>query len=264
MRTSPPSPTEVAVYSKFAHDFDIIEAGEVGVKNADLICGPIINSESNSNITAQTLAASLLNVKNQIQFKSATYKKADELARKLTVEEQEVYRAWAARQKLLIGLDGSPEGYQNVATLLGWFRGNPVTSHNLDLALGNVVNNAKFGRIHFHPQPKQSREYGPGGLLNHAVVNKSEEGFMPRSQTNRTLRQVMEDNRPTVETVPKPVSINVEYQAKAEALQGRSHGQTEQARKFFVMVPGTSTIDWAQTHAARLRFLTAQAPLIRR
>jgi hypothetical protein len=86
MRTSPPSPTEVAVYSKFAHDFDIIEAGEVGVKNADLICGPIINSESNSNITAQTLAASLLNVKNQIQFKSATYKKADELARKLTVE----------------------------------------------------------------------------------------------------------------------------------------------------------------------------------
>jgi hypothetical protein len=96
------------------------------------------------------------------------------------------------------------------------------------------------------------------------LVNKSEEGFMPRSQTNRTLRQVMEDNKPKTETPSTPVSINVKYQAKAEALQGRSHGQTEQARKFFVMVPGTSTIDWAQTHAARLRFLTAQAPLIRR
>jgi hypothetical protein len=210
------------------------------------------------------LAASLLNVKSQIKFKSAAYKRGDELARQMTAEEQGIYRAWAKSQKLLIGLDGSEEGYQNVATLLGWFRGNAVTAHHLDLALGNVINNAQFGRIHFHPQPKQDRSIGPGGKINHALVNKSEEGFMPRSQTNRTLRQVMEDNRPKVETQPTPVSINVEYQAKAEALQGRSHGQTDQAKKMFVMVPGTSTIDWQQTHAARMRFLTAQAPLIRR
>ncbi len=242
MRTSPPTAVEIAAFAKFATENDIITDGDIGVKNGNTLCNPIINSESNSNITAQTLAASFANVKGQLQLKSATYKTADNLARQLTPEEQQIYRVWAKNQKLLIGLDGSPEGYENVATLLGWFRGNAVTAHHLDLALGNIVNNAKFGRIHFHPQPKADRSI-VGGLINHSIVNKSEEGFMPRNQTNRSARQIAEDNRPKVEVVPTPVSINVEYQAKAEALQGRSHGQTAQAMSMFVMVPNTSNID---------------------
>ena len=229
MRTSAPTTVEVAAFNKFAQDFDIIADGEVGVENANTLCNPIINNDSNPTITAQTLAASLLNVKNQIKFKSAAYKKGDELARQMTAEEQQIYRIWSKSQKFLVGIDGSEEGYQNVATLLGWFRGNAVTAHHLDLALGNVINNAQFGRIHFHPQPKADRSI-VGGRLNHSLVNKSEEGFMPRSQTNRSARQIAEDNRPKVETVPTPVSINDQYQAKAEALQGRSHGQTDQAR----------------------------------
>jgi hypothetical protein len=263
LRTSPPTAIEIQAFTKFASDYDIITDGDIGVRNADILCGPIINSESNSSITAQTLAASLLSVKSQIQFKSANYKRADALARALTPDEQATYRAWAARQKMLIGLDGSEEGIENCASLLGWFRGNPVTAHNLDLALGNIINNIQFGKIHFKPQPKADRSI-VGGRINHSLVNKSEEGFMPRNQTNRSARQIAEDNRPKVETVPTPVSINVEYKAKAEALQGRSHGQTEQARRFFVMVPGTSDIDWAATYRAREKFLTAQAPLIRR
>jgi hypothetical protein len=257
------SRNEIAAYQAFCRTNRVAIDGEAGEKNGALFAD-FIGVKMDADFTQETLETAFEQLKGQLKFVSETYKKADELARNLSPQEQEIYRVWAKNQKLLIGLDGSPEGYENVATLLGWFRGNAVTSHSLDLALGNVVNNAKFGRIHFHPQPKQSREYGPGGLLNHAVVNKSEEGFMPRSQTNRTLRQVMEDNRPKVETLPTPVSINVEYQAKAEALQGRSHGQTEQARKFFVMVPGTTTIDWAQTYRAREKFLTAQAPLVRR
>ena len=69
---------------------------------------------------------------------------------------------------MLIGIDGSNEGYQNVLSLLGWMRGNAVTAHSLDLALGNITNNIQFGRIHFKPQPRPDRAYGPGGKLNHA------------------------------------------------------------------------------------------------
>ena len=175
MRTSPPSPTEVAVYSKFARDFDIIEEGEVGVRNADLICGPIINSESNSNITAQTLAASLLNVKNQIQFKSATYKAADDLARQLSPDEQQIYRVWAKSQKFLVGIDGSPEGYMNVKSLLEWMRGSVVSSHSLDLALSNLINSPKPGqRIHFHARPEQQDRSVVQGKPNHAWGQKEE------------------------------------------------------------------------------------------
>jgi hypothetical protein len=140
--------------------------GDVGVKNADILCNPIINRDS--DITPAALSASFANVRSQLRMQSPTYQKADDLARKLSPAEIDAYKVWVKRQKLLIGLDGSEEGYTNVASLLGWMRGNPVTSHNLDLALGNIINNPQFGRIHFKPQPKQDRPYGPGGKLNHA------------------------------------------------------------------------------------------------
>lgn len=173
MRTSPViTKVEIAAFTQFAMDHDIIVDGEVGVQNANTLCNSII--ERDSDITAEALSASFQKVRNQLQIKSARYKKADKLARQLSPEEQATYKAWAGRQKMLIGLDGSEEGYQNVASLLGWMRGNSVTDHNLDLALSNITNNIQFGRIHFKPQPRADRAYGPGGKLNHAFGQKEE------------------------------------------------------------------------------------------
>jgi hypothetical protein len=258
-----PNENEIAAYRAFCVEHRIALDGEAGEKNGELF-GHSIGVKMNSDFTQETLQAAFTHLNSQLHFVSRMQTDADALARNLRPEEIDAYKVWVKGQKLLIGLDGSEEGYANVASLLGWMRGNPVTVHNLDLALGNVINNPQFGRIYFKPQPKQDRSIGPGGKINHALVNKSEEGFMPRSQTNRTARQVAEDNRPKVETQPTPVSINIEYKTKAEGLQGRTHGQTDQARKLFVMVPNTTTIDWQQTHAARERFLNTQVPLIRR
>jgi len=173
MRTSPSiTEVEIAVFTQFAVDHEIIIDGETGVKNANILCAPIIDLDS--DITPVALSDSFAKVSSQLRLKSATYKKADELASKLSPVEQATYNAWAARQKMLIGLDGSEEGYQNVKSLLGWMRGNPVTDHNLDLALSNITNNIQFGRIHFKPQPRADRAYGPGGKLNHAFGQKEE------------------------------------------------------------------------------------------
>ena len=168
MRTSPSiTQNEVNAYAQFALENKIITDGDVGVKNADILCNPIINRDS--DITPQALSASFAKVRSQLRMQSPTYKKADELARKLSPEEIDAYKVWAKGQRLLIGLDGSEEGYQNVYSLLSWMRGNSVTAHSLDLALGNIINNPQVGqRIHFKPQPKQGRPYGPGGKLNHA------------------------------------------------------------------------------------------------
>jgi hypothetical protein len=254
---------EIAAYQAFCVEHRIALDGEAGEKNGELF-GDFIGVKQDSDFTHETLQAAFTQLKGQLRFVSKIQTDANALARNLRPEEIDGYKVWVKRQKLLIGLDGSEEGYANVASLLGWMRGNPVTQHNLDLALGNIINNPQFGRIYFKPQPKQDRSIGPGGKINHALVNKSEEGFMPRSQTNRTPRQVALDNRLQAETPVASVSVNVQYQAKAESLQGRTHGQTDQARKFFVMVPGTSTIDWQQTYLAREKFLNTQAPLIRR
>src|ERR1700730_7235031 len=239
---------EIAAYRAFCVENRIALDGEAGEKNGELF-GDFIGVKMNSDFTQETLETASTHLKSQLTFVSKTQSDADALARNLRPEEIEAYKAWTKNQKLLIGLDGSEEGYTNVKSRLGWMRGNPVTEHNLGLALGNIINNPQFGRIHFKPQSKQDRSIGPGGRINHSIVNPSQEGFMPRSQTNRTHRQMMEDNRVKTETPVAPVSINDQYRLKAEALQGRSHGQTDQAKRMFVMVPGTSTIDWQQTHA---------------
>jgi hypothetical protein len=167
MRTSPGiTKVEIAAFTQFAVDHEIITDGETGVKNANILCTPIIDLDA--DITSQALSDSFTKVRSQLKLKSATYKKADELAGQLSPEEQATYKAWAARQRMSIGLDGSEEGFESCASLLAWMRGNQVTAHTLDLALSNITNNTQFGRIHFKPQPKQDRPYGPGGLLNHA------------------------------------------------------------------------------------------------
>jgi hypothetical protein len=156
VRTSPTiTEIEIAAFTQFAMDHEIITDGETGVRNADLLCGPII--EADSDITAVTMQASFAKVRSRLKLKSATYKKADELARKLNPEEQATYKAWATGQKLLIGIDGSEEGYQNVASLLGWMRGNSITAHSLDLALGNIINSPKVGQRIFQTPAEGAR-----------------------------------------------------------------------------------------------------------
>lgn len=172
MRTSTSiTQNEIDAYTQFAAENKIIADGDVGVKNANILCDPIIDQAA--DITPQTLSLSFSQVKSQLKFKSVANLKAENLATKLSPPEVEAYRNWAARQSRWIGLDGSEEGFENCASLLGWMRGNPVTEHNLDLALGNIINNPQFGRVHFKPAPKQDRSI-VGGLINHARTHRDE------------------------------------------------------------------------------------------
>jgi hypothetical protein len=172
MRTSPSiTQNEVDAYTQFAAANKVITDGDVGVKNADILCKPII--DRSSDITPQTLSLSLSRVKEQLRLKSAAHSRADELAHNLSPAEVEAYRNWAAYQSRWIGLDGSEEGFENCASLLGWMRGNPVTEHNLDLALKNIINNPQFGRVHFKPTPRQDRSI-VGGRVNHALTHRDE------------------------------------------------------------------------------------------
>jgi hypothetical protein len=209
MRTSPSiTEVEIAVFTQFATDHEIIIDGETGVRNANILCTPIINLDS--DITPEALSASFAKVRSQLRMKSATYKRADELASKLSPEEIDAYKAWTRTQKLLIGLDGSEEGYQNIATLLGWFRGNPVTSHNLDLALGNVVNNAKFGRIHFKPQPRQQDRSVVLGRPNHAF---GQEEPKPKAAAANHQQEYVNGRKNHAYTPPEEAQKKVAVQA---------------------------------------------------
>jgi hypothetical protein len=254
--------SEKAIYTAFCHQHHILnDESPAGIKNGEHIGGYIALWDV--DITEETLKVTLEKLRDRLTFVSPLQTEVVDILSHLSAPDRDVVANWLSHQHRL--QTEGPNGFSNVSVITAWLLNHKyaITEANLSTALGNCQTSG-HRKIHWKELPKQDRSYGPGGKINHAVVNKSEEGFMPRNQTNRSARQIAEDNRPKVETVPTPVSINEQYQSKAEALQGRSHGQTEQARKFFVMIPGTSTIDWQQTHAARLKFLTAQAPLIRR
>jgi hypothetical protein len=172
---------EIAAYQAFCRTNRIALDGADGEKNGALFA-EVIGVKMDADFTEENLEIAFEQLKGKLKLVSETYQRADELVRNLSPDEQQIYRAWAARQKLLIGLDGSSEGVENVATLLGWFRGNAVTAHHLDLALGNIVNNAKFGRIHFHPQPRQQDRSVVQGRKNHAFGQEEAKPKVAASQ----------------------------------------------------------------------------------
>ena len=86
MRASPSlTAAEVQAFTQFALDHDIIVDGEVGIQNANTLCGPIV--ETDSDITAQALSDSFAKVKSQLRIKSAMYRKAEALSSKLNPDE---------------------------------------------------------------------------------------------------------------------------------------------------------------------------------
>src|SRR5579871_309088 len=185
-----------------------------------------------------------------------------EILGKLDQSQRNVIADWLGRQHRL-ETEGD-NGYSNVSVVVAWLlnRRYAISEANLTTALTNSLNNGKR-KMHFKELPKQDRSIGLGGKINHALVNKSDEGFMPRSQTNRSYRQMMEDNHPKFET-PAPPAIQDDYKSRAESVVGKTHAQTDQARRLFAMVPGTTTIDWQGTLTMRQRFLNKQSAHVRR
>ena len=225
MRTSSSlTQNEVDAYTQFALENKVIIDGSVGVKNADILCNPII--DRNSDITPQTLSLSLSRVKDQIKYKSAAHSRADKLAYKLSSAEVAAYRNWAARQSRWIGLDGSEEGFENCASLLGWMRGNPVTEHSLDLALGNMINNPQFGRVHFKPAPTRDRSI-VGGRINHALTHRDgPKSSEPQVQYRNGRRNHASEIQPrTRENKSAPVVDSWEQIVDLYTHRWTTHGQ---------------------------------------
>jgi hypothetical protein len=263
MRTSTTiTETERNAYDLFCQQHHILnDQSAEALRNGENI-GTYICTTWNENITEHTLAVAMEKLRDRLTFIPAEQVEVAEILGKLDQGQCEIVASWLSHQHRL-EVDGL-KGFSNVSVLVAWLlnRKYAISEANLTTALGNAQNSG-HRKLFWKDLPKQDRSIGPGGRLNHSIVNKSEEGFMPKSQTNRTYLQMMQENR-VKETPAAPVSVNPEYKSKAENLVGRSHGQTNMARKLFIMVPGTTTIDWEQTHAARTRFLSTQAPLVRR
>jgi hypothetical protein len=260
MRTSTTiTETERNAYDLFCQQHHILnDESPSALRNGENI-GAYICGTWNEDITEHTLTIALEKLRDRLVFIPAEQVEVAEILSKLDQDQRNIVASWLTKQHRLETED--LKGFSNVSLLVAWLlnRRYAVTEAGLDMALGNVQNTGKR-KIFWKELPKQSREYVQG-KPNHAFGQTEE----PKAAATHQ-REYVSGRRNHAYMPPEnaPVSVNPGYQSKAESVQGRSHGQTDVARKLFVMIPGTCDIDWQQTLAAREKFLNTQVALVGR
>jgi hypothetical protein len=255
MRTSNEiTATENQVYDAFCLKNLIANDGTPNaVKNVEMIVDYIV-TRWQQDITDKTLEVALEQLRPGLTFISREQAEVAEVLATLSQGERDVISAWLNRQKRLV-VDG-PQGFSNVSVLVSWIKAHnfQVTDQNLNNAIGNVQHSG-HRKLYWKEAPEQKTS--PLGKVNHAATDDGK-GFMPKSETNRSWRDIIHSNRPKEE--PAPAAIHEDFQVKAEMVTGRTHSQTDQARRIVVTVPNSKVIDWEQTYFARLRFVSKQQP----
>jgi hypothetical protein len=260
MRTSTTiTEVEKNAYDSFCEQHHILnDQSADALRNGEEI-GTYIGTTWNEDITERTLTIALEKLGERLTFIPPEQVEVAEILAKLDKGQRDIVASWLCHQHRL-EVDG-PKGFSNVSVLVAWLlnRRYAVSEAGLDMALGNVQNSGRR-KIFWKENPKQSREYVQG-RPNHAFGQTEEPKAAAKHQ-----REYVSGRRNHAYTRPEnaPVSVNPSYQSKAESVQGRTHGQTDQVRRLFVMVPGTTTIDWEGTLAVRQRFVNKQAALVRR
>lgn len=224
---------EFTAYEKFVADNGIVLEGEVGRKNGSILGGYITGRDQ--MITAETLAAALPIVRNQLVFKSAAQREFDAVAGQLSETEKSIIINWSGRQNRLV-LDGDP-GLENFSIIVGWLRarGYAISDQNLGLALTNVINSGQR-KLHWLPTPRQeSGEYYADGRINHSKHQSDR-----ISLGGETVEAILENSRERF------------YRRAAESIVGRNHAETDQLRRIVVTNPDGST-NWKETSLARNR-----------
>jgi hypothetical protein len=245
---------ENKTYDAFCLKNRIANDGTPGaIKNGEAIVDYIV-TRWREDINDYTLGVALEKLRPGLSFISKEQAEVAEVLATLSQAERDNVAAWLNRQHRLV-VEGD-QGYSNVSTLVSWIKAHnfEVNAHNLNNAIGNCQNSS-HRKLFWQEAPKQDRAIP--NHINHALTDKDAR-FMPKTETNRTWRDIVNSNRAKPEA---PVeAIHEDFQVKAEAVQGRTHSQTDQARRIVVTVPGTRTIDWEATYSARLRFISKQQP----
>ncbi len=246
MRTSEQiTQNEIKAYATFCAQRGVIHDGsEDDTQNANFILNYFVNAWK-EDITEQNLNTAWDKVRPHLKFYAPNQQEANDLIYKLSPEEQKVLAEWK-------GPRGLKPTHRAVAALLSWITAHkfPVTKQNLDLAVGQqriapFLEWDESATPRHAPDPRQHRDDGTrflGKNLN--------EPHWKRVQREREEREAAEAKSGAASSA-QSVTVR-EAQRRAEELRGNTHSETEQLKKLFVTIPGTSEIDWSSTEVARL------------
>lgn len=207
----------------------------------------ILNQLGNQPVTIESLnqAANALRAAGHPIYKSQAHLEWEQAIKPLSQSQHEVLAKWLDSNKRL-RQDGD-YGYKNCAAMVNWIlaRGYSFDAQGLSNALTNLVNNS------------------PNTLYWNAV----EEAYKPGIHSGKKFKSGKEDDRSWVGGRPNhaknPAIVNQSgkpikesyWQERADkaANAANIHSRKSVLRAMFVMVPGTTDIDYEATALARER-----------
>jgi hypothetical protein len=148
-----------------------------GLRNGEYI-GEYVGNTWNEDLNEYTLGVALEKLRDRLVFIPAEQVEVAEILSRLDPSQREIVASWLSRQHRL-ETEGL-KGFSNVSVLVAWLlnRNFEVSDANLTTAMGNAQNSG-HRKLFWKELPKQDRSI-VGQKINHALVNKSEEGLLQR------------------------------------------------------------------------------------
>jgi len=200
--------------------------------------------ELNKNVpvTVESVLASVQQMRDQLKFKSSAQMVYEKEYQALSPSDQNAFGAWwfSPSTKMTIVIEGD-EGFSNAAHIIQWSKGRTFDARTFDLAVSNLT--ATQG-LHLAPYREQVSSGRPG--------HEPSGPFAPKSDANLSAREAAARRATASSGKPTPAQ-GTDFRALADAVQGRTHSDTENIHRMYVMKPGTSNVDYEKTYHARRR-----------
>jgi hypothetical protein len=157
----------------------------------------------------------------------------------------------------LANTPGDAETYENLALLL-----TEILGRREDISWKTIrdaedrITHRPGRKLHYVPAPRREL-----GTITEAARNDDGVPFLghnpnepawAKKSRERAEREAAEQAERAKQSGTASSTVIREAQRRAEELRGNTHSETEQLKKLFVTIPGTSEIDWQSTLAARL------------
>jgi hypothetical protein len=158
----------------------------------------------------------------------------------------------------LLVKDIPDQRFVNLAAILPELRGRAVTPEHIRQAVGRLA--TRGASLHFvtesryKPSPARLAAEAEEAARKNAPAEPERQLWVNGRKNHAADPASYPSETPQLSAAKEEARAQVE----AESIKGNTHAETDEIQRFFVMIPGTSNIDWSATKTARLNVQASQ------